>query len=104
MSTRYGLQGRVDATAHVDLLPAHGVQASSAPPRRMLMPVEIKSGREYIDHHMQVVLYSLLMPERYDDRGHSVDERNGGLLIYLKTGALQGVVVPDRELNAGALC
>ena len=103
VSTRYGLQGRLDATAHVELLPAIDSRTSSAP-RHMLMPIEIKSGRDSVnmEHHMQVVLYSLLMPERYVGARSAAHESNGGVLVYLKTGALQGVVMDERELSTGA--
>ena len=96
-SSRYGLQGRMDATVEVAMFPVKGCEGDR---RNVLLPFEIKSGKvaRGLDHNLQVMLYSLLMPERYPRRGKTVHEANGGLLLYLKDLVLKGVAVEDSAL------
>ena len=118
-SSRYGLQGRLDATVEVEIqdkCSRGGKRArDGGGARRVLLPLELKSGKSCSrpDHEVQVTLYSLLMPERYvkahvptmaGSGGHTgcahtetktmsaeVGAGNGGLLLYIKELALRGV-------------
>jgi DNA replication ATP-dependent helicase Dna2 len=59
-SPMFGIKGMVDVTLEAD------VKRELLPPGRYLLPLEIKSGREYISHHAQTSLYALLFKDRYD--------------------------------------
>ncbi|KDO22931.1 hypothetical protein SPRG_22285 [Saprolegnia parasitica CBS 223.65] len=68
-SIKYGLKGAVDATIRV-------LQNGG---RKAIVPLELKTGKKayaLAEHHGQVLLYSLLLEERYQ-------ECSEGLLLYL---------------------
>ncbi|XP_074594550.1 DNA replication ATP-dependent helicase/nuclease DNA2-like [Brevipalpus obovatus] len=67
-----GVKGKVDASCQVTI---HGQM-----PRKILMPLELKTGRaSFSSEHMgQVSLYSMMMKER------GSNECDSGLLLYLK--------------------
>ncbi|EQC27044.1 hypothetical protein SDRG_15158 [Saprolegnia diclina VS20] len=68
-SIKYGLKGAVDATIRV-------LQNGT---RKTIVPLELKTGKKayaLAEHHGQVLLYSLLLEERYR-------ECSEGLLLYL---------------------
>ncbi len=60
----YGLKGQVDATLLVQL----AGEGSPGGPQggTRLMPLELKSGRPHVSHNAQVLLYFLLLAERYN--------------------------------------
>ena len=60
------------------------------------MPFELKTGRMWsrmgtVEHRAQVILYALMMEERYKE------EVPGGLLHYLRDGHMQGVPAFPQE-------
>lgn len=67
----FGLKGMVDVT-----LDASFEDQKAA--KRVLLPMEIKTGREYVSHHAQLTLYALLFKDRYDIDAISF------LLVYTK--------------------
>lgn len=70
-SPMFGLKGKVDVTLEGNL---------KSPDRKgtFLIPMEIKTGREYLSHHAQSSLYALLFKDRYDIDVSSF------LLVYTK--------------------
>lgn len=70
-SPMFGLKGKVDVTLEGQLYD----QSTNG---KFLLPMEIKTGREYISHHAQSSLYSLLFKDRYDM------DVNMFLLVYTK--------------------
>lgn len=70
-SPMFGLKGKVDVTLEAQLFD----QTTNG---KYLLPMEIKTGREYISHHAQSSLYSLLFKDRYDM------DVNMFLLVYTK--------------------
>ncbi|WEJ92739.1 DNA replication endonuclease-helicase Dna2 [Yamadazyma tenuis] len=70
-SPMFGIKGKVDVTleAQVDSETTKGT---------FLIPMEIKTGREYVAHHAQSSLYALLFKDRYDM------DVNAFLLVYTK--------------------
>lgn len=72
-SPTFGIKGIVDATIEATLL-----SKSDSNPKKVLLPMEIKSGRENISHQGQASLYSLLYKDRYDI------DINSFLLVYTK--------------------
>lgn len=58
-SPMFGLKGMVDVTLDAQL-------QDQSSRKRVLLPMEIKSGKEYIEHHAQSALYALLFKDRYD--------------------------------------
>lgn len=93
-SPRYGLKGKVDATVEVKIdrrpkikrhRPDTGNQVQTK-----VMPLELKTGKMFtklgsIEHRAQVILYTLLMSDRYSQ---AVDS---GLLFYMKTAHMLSV-------------
>ncbi|XP_026406713.1 DNA replication ATP-dependent helicase/nuclease DNA2-like isoform X2 [Papaver somniferum] len=86
---KYGLKGKFDASLRVKV---HTAQNGSS---EKIMPLEFKSGKattgqSFMEHSAQVVLYTLLMSERY------LQHIGSGLLYYLHTDQTQGIV-PQRS-------
>uniref|UniRef100_A0A8C2VM03 DNA replication ATP-dependent helicase/nuclease n=2 Tax=Chinchilla lanigera TaxID=34839 RepID=A0A8C2VM03_CHILA len=84
-SPRFGIKGKIDVTVGVKI--HRGCKA-----KYKIMPLELKTGKESnsVEHHGQVVLYTLLSQERREDP-------EAGLLLYLKTGRLHPV--PAKHLD-----
>uniref|UniRef100_A0A8C2ZMK2 DNA replication ATP-dependent helicase/nuclease n=1 Tax=Cyclopterus lumpus TaxID=8103 RepID=A0A8C2ZMK2_CYCLU len=88
-SPRFGLKGKIDVTARVQIQkPRSGSHRTS---EERTVPLELKTGKESnsIEHRSQVILYTLMSSERY----HS----EAGLLLYLKTGNLHPVVASHMD-------
>ncbi|CAA0842768.1 DNA replication helicase- putative [Striga hermonthica] len=88
---KYGLKGMVDASVRVRSITTSG-QVSE-----IIMPLEFKtgkgtSGQTAMEHSAQVMLYTLLMSERY------MMNIEYGLLYYLHTDQTQGVSVRRSDL------
>ncbi|QCD95507.1 DNA replication ATP-dependent helicase Dna2 [Vigna unguiculata] len=89
---KYGLKGMIDASVRVKIESQKGEQEEK------IMPVEFKSGKtpnsqSSVEHSAQVILYTLLMSERYQT---TVDS---GLLYYLQSDQTQGIVVQRSDLT-----
>ncbi|KAL2337269.1 hypothetical protein Fmac_011715 [Flemingia macrophylla] len=88
---KYGLKGMIDASVRVK------IQSQKDEPQEMIMPVEFKTGKtphnQAIEHRAQVMLYTLLMSERYQK---TVDS---GLLYYLQSDLTQGIEVQRSDLT-----
>ncbi|PHU30986.1 hypothetical protein BC332_03079 [Capsicum chinense] len=88
---KYGLKGMIDASLQVN------VESNNNVPNEMIMPLEFKTGKATngqatTEHNAQVMLYTLLMSERYSQHiGH-------GLLYYLHTDQTQGITVYRSDL------
>uniref|UniRef100_A0A3B3D4K1 DNA replication ATP-dependent helicase/nuclease n=1 Tax=Oryzias melastigma TaxID=30732 RepID=A0A3B3D4K1_ORYME len=80
-SPRFGLKGKIDVTARVQIQRPR----SSRSPEEKTFPLELKTGKESnsIEHRSQVILYTLMSMERYNPEA--------GLLLYLKTGSMYPV-------------
>uniref|UniRef100_A0A1A7X498 DNA replication ATP-dependent helicase/nuclease n=2 Tax=Iconisemion striatum TaxID=60296 RepID=A0A1A7X498_9TELE len=92
-SPRFGLKGKMDVTAKVQIQRAPN--SSRRIPEEQTIPLELKTGKESnsIEHRSQVILYTLMSMERYNP--------DVGLLLYLKTGNMHPVVaghMDHREL------
>ncbi|PIA50019.1 hypothetical protein AQUCO_01300626v1 [Aquilegia coerulea] len=88
---RYGLKGVIDASVRVK------VDSNIKDPNVKIMPLEFKtgkatSGQAFMEHCAQVVLYTLLMSERY------LKHIDSGLLYYLHTDQTQGITVKRSDL------
>ncbi|KAK4414336.1 DNA replication ATP-dependent helicase/nuclease JHS1 [Sesamum alatum] len=88
---KYGLKGMIDASVRVI------TNTSSAEAGEMIMPLEFKtgkgtSGQTAMEHSAQVMLYTLLMSERY------MMNIKYGLLYYLQTDQTQGIAVRRSDL------
>ncbi|CAI8612315.1 unnamed protein product [Vicia faba] len=88
---KYGLKGMIDASLRVK------VQSRKDKPEEKIMPLEFKTGKApssqtSIEHNAQVILYTLLMSERYQK---TIDS---GLLYYLQTDQTQGITVQRSDL------
>ncbi|XP_070051802.1 DNA replication ATP-dependent helicase/nuclease JHS1 isoform X3 [Nicotiana tomentosiformis] len=88
---KYGLKGMIDASLRVN------VKFNTSKHNEMIMPLEFKTGKATnglatMEHNAQVMLYTLLMSERYSQHiGH-------GLLYYLHTDHTQGITVRRSDL------
>ncbi|KAH7281949.1 hypothetical protein KP509_35G004800 [Ceratopteris richardii] len=83
-SPKFGLKGMIDASLLVKL------DSLSLGCREQVLPLEFKTGKlttgqAALEHRAQVILYTLLMSDRYME---SIDS---GLLYYLHTNQTQGV-------------
>ncbi|GAU13084.1 hypothetical protein TSUD_173840 [Trifolium subterraneum] len=83
---KYGLKGMIDASVRVK------VQSRKDKAEEKIMPLEFKTGKSpssqtSVEHNAQVILYTLLMSERYQK---TIDS---GLLYYLQTDQTQGITV-----------
>lgn len=66
-SPRFGLKGKLDASVQA-VLEERG-KGKPAQPRKLSVPLEIKTGRNgSIEHRAQTMLYTILMEERYGKR------------------------------------
>ncbi|XP_054795481.1 DNA replication ATP-dependent helicase/nuclease JHS1-like isoform X1 [Prosopis cineraria] len=88
---QYGLKGMIDASVSVKVLPK-GNESDEK-----VMPLEFKtgkamSGQSSIEHRAQVILYTLLMSERY------LKTIDSGLLYYLQSDQTEGIVVQRSDL------
>ncbi|XP_028095091.1 DNA replication ATP-dependent helicase/nuclease DNA2 isoform X1 [Camellia sinensis] len=88
---KYGLKGMIDASVQVKVI------SSTNEVCQKIMPLEFKtgkgtSGQTAMEHSAQVMLYTLLMSERY------LKTIDHGLLYYLHTDQTQGIVVQRSDL------
>ncbi|XP_042401079.1 DNA replication ATP-dependent helicase/nuclease JHS1 [Zingiber officinale] len=88
----YGMKGVIDASVCVK------VTSSNDESYETIMPLEFKTGKRNngqaaMEHSAQVILYTLLMSERYLKR-----DINIGLLYYLQTDQTRGVKVQRSDL------
>ncbi|XP_051146312.1 DNA replication ATP-dependent helicase/nuclease JHS1 [Andrographis paniculata] len=87
---KYGLKGMIDASVRVR------ASINSGEVSETVMPLEFKTGKGTgqvaMEHNAQVMLYTLLMSERY-----GIDINNG-LLYYLLTDQTQGVSARRSDL------
>ncbi|XP_058204643.1 DNA replication ATP-dependent helicase/nuclease JHS1 isoform X2 [Rhododendron vialii] len=88
---KYGLKGMIDASIQVE------VTSSAHEVYEKIMPFEFKtgkgtSGQATMEHSAQVMLYTLLMSERY------LKTIDCGLLYYLHTDRTQGIAVRRSDL------
>ncbi|CAI9103410.1 OLC1v1001879C1 [Oldenlandia corymbosa var. corymbosa] len=86
---RYGLKGMIDASMWI--------KVDNAENAMKVMPMEFKtgkgtSGQAATEHRAQVMLYTLLMSERY------LKDVDQGLLYYLHTDQTLGVTVQRHDL------
>ncbi|GBG86492.1 hypothetical protein CBR_g41486 [Chara braunii] len=90
---KYGLKGMIDASVLVRSHSSNYPQPVETSVQ--VMPLELKTGRcttgqAAIEHQGQVILYTLLMSERYEQK---VDK---GLLYYMHTGEMQNSRVCEK--------
>jgi len=65
----WGLKGALDATVVLELSPVSGSSTSAAPRQRLIAPLEFKtSASTRVEHMAQVILYALLVSDRYHGR------------------------------------
>ncbi|GMY22919.1 DNA replication ATP-dependent helicase/nuclease JHS1 isoform X2 [Fagus crenata] len=83
---KYGLKGMIDASVRVN------VKSKKNEAQQKIMPLEFKTGKSSMEHSAQVILYTILMSERYQK---NIDS---GLLYYLQSGQTQGIVVRRSDL------
>ncbi|PON87540.1 hypothetical protein TorRG33x02_167180 [Trema orientale] len=88
---KYGLKGMIDASIRV------GIGSNKYEKNEKVMPLEFKSGKapngqSSMEHSAQVILYTLLMSERYQKHIDS------GLLYYLQSEQTQGISVRRSDL------
>ncbi|KAF5207658.1 DNA replication ATP-dependent helicase/nuclease DNA2 [Thalictrum thalictroides] len=93
---RFGLKGVIDASVRVK------VDSNIKDTNVKIMPLEFKTGKAtsgqasqslaFMEHCAQVVLYTLLMSERY------LKHIDSGLLYYLHTDQTQGITVKRSDL------
>ncbi|CAI9781645.1 unnamed protein product [Fraxinus pennsylvanica] len=88
---KYGLKGMIDASVQVR------IESTLHEAHEMIMPLEFKtgkgtSGQTTMEHSAQVMLYALLMSERY------MKNIECGLLYYLHTDQTQGISVRRSDL------
>lgn len=90
-SPKFGLKGMIDASLLVKF------SSMNLGGKDRILPLEFKTGKlttgqAALEHRAQVILYALLMSDRYLD---SVDS---GLLYYLQTNQTQGVAIQHADL------
>ncbi|CAH2038530.1 unnamed protein product [Thlaspi arvense] len=88
---KYGLKGMIDASVRVI------VESDMNTANEKIMPLEFKSGKapsgqSSMEHCAQVILYTLLMSERY------LKHIDNGLLYYLQSDQTQGISVQRSDL------
>ncbi|EPS67671.1 hypothetical protein M569_07103, partial [Genlisea aurea] len=84
---KYGMKGMIDASVRVV------TGANSADTCETIMPLEFKTGKgNPMEHNAQVVLYTLLMSERY------MTNIDHGLLYYLHTDITHGISVKRSDV------
>ncbi|XP_039122512.1 DNA replication ATP-dependent helicase/nuclease JHS1 isoform X1 [Dioscorea cayenensis subsp. rotundata] len=89
---RYGLKGIIDASVRTKIHSSNGGSSEK------IMPLEFKtgkrtSGQSAMEHSAQVILYTILMSERY-----SKEDIDSGLLYYLYTDQTRGIEVQRSDL------
>ncbi|XP_078437970.1 DNA replication helicase [Wolffia australiana] len=89
---RYGLKGMIDASLHLKMKSVDGGLMDK------IVPFELKTGKATtgqaaMDHRAQVILYSLLMSERYPE-----SDVDSGLIYYLFTDQTLGIKVQRSDL------
>ncbi|CAA7406684.1 unnamed protein product [Spirodela intermedia] len=97
---RYGLKGMIDASLHIKMGSFDGGASDK------IIPLEFKTGKATIgqalslyflqaaiEHRAQVILYTLLMSERYQNR-----DVDSGLIYYLHTDQTLGIKVQRSDL------
>ena len=70
-STKYGVKGIVDVSLKGRVKKSNraaGNDFAAGDPIKSLMPLEIKTGREYFNHRAQLVIYVLLMEDAYREK------------------------------------
>ncbi|XP_019452538.1 PREDICTED: DNA replication ATP-dependent helicase/nuclease DNA2 isoform X2 [Lupinus angustifolius] len=87
---KYGLKGMIDSSLRVKV-------QSTKDEGEKIMPLEFKTGKSsnsqsLVEHRAQVILYTLLMSERYQK---TIDS---GLLYYLQSDQTQGIVAERSDL------
>lgn len=87
LSPMFGLNGMVDVTLETKL-------ENKVTKGQYLLPLEIKTGREYITHLAQATLYSLLFKDRYDMDIESF------LLVYTKSQLTKKCDISQNDLKA----
>ncbi|XP_040968451.1 DNA replication ATP-dependent helicase/nuclease JHS1 isoform X1 [Gossypium hirsutum] len=88
---KYGLKGMIDVSVRVK------VDSGGKEGHEKIMPLEFKTGKmangqASAEHCAQVILYSLLMSERY------LKHIDSGLLYYLQSDQTQGIIVRRSDL------
>ncbi|KAM4081953.1 hypothetical protein ACJW30_11G132500 [Castanea mollissima] len=88
---KYGLKGMIDASVRANVI------SNKNEAHEKIMPIEFKTGKasngqSSMEHSAQVILYTLLMSERYQKHIDS------GLLYYLQSGQTQGIMVRRSDL------
>ncbi|KAJ9680403.1 hypothetical protein PVL29_019664 [Vitis rotundifolia] len=88
---KYGLKGMIDASLRVKF------ESNTKEVNEIIMPLEFKTGKgtkgqSAMEHTAQVILYTLLMSERY------LKPIDSGLLYYLNTDHTQGIAVKRSDL------
>ncbi|XP_057980952.1 DNA replication ATP-dependent helicase/nuclease JHS1 [Malania oleifera] len=88
---KYGLKGMIDASLRIKVGP-HAEEIDEK-----IVPLEFKTGKSTggqatMEHTAQVILYTLLMSERY------LKPIDSGLLYYLQTDQTQGIAVRRSDL------
>ncbi|KAK2413784.1 DNA replication helicase [Trifolium repens] len=88
---KYGLKGMIDASVRVK------VQSRKDKLEEKIMPLEFKTGKSpssqtSVEHNAQVILYTLLMSERYQK---TIDS---GLLYYLQTDQTHGITIQRSDI------
>lgn len=86
-SPMFGIKGMVDVTLDASF-------RDQKSQKRVLLPMEIKSGKESIAHHAQATLYALLFKDRYDIDAISF------LLVYTKEKITKKMDVDPNDLKA----
>ncbi|XP_030475354.2 DNA replication ATP-dependent helicase/nuclease JHS1 [Syzygium oleosum] len=88
---KYGLKGMIDASVRVI------VESNTSGVVEKIVPLEFKSGKgpngqSSMEHRAQVILYTLLMSERY------LKPIDSGLLYYLQSDHTHGITVRRSDL------
>ncbi|ONK72257.1 uncharacterized protein A4U43_C04F17470 [Asparagus officinalis] len=89
---RYGLKGMIDASLRIIM------SSSCGDSYKKIMPLEFKTGKgttgqSAMEHCAQVILYTLLMSDRYLKK-----DINSGLLYYLHTDQTLGIKVQRSDV------
>ncbi|KAJ4727342.1 DNA replication ATP-dependent helicase Dna2 [Melia azedarach] len=88
---KYGLKGMIDASIRVK------IESNRNETDEKIVPLEFKTGKipsvqSSMEHRAQVILYTLLMSERY------LKHIDSGLLYYLQSDQTQGIMVQRIDL------
>ncbi len=78
-STNWGLKGILDINAHLTFTN----QRLDTKTSKLFTPLELKTGKRDQTHEAQVLLYWLLVNDKYTDSHRVEDDELAGLLIYL---------------------